>query len=58
MKATWAEATAAASSGNTTEAANKGRTVQSKAEELKTELGMNADASLASIAQPAAGTNQ
>ena len=41
MKATWAEATAAASSGNTVEATNKGRTVQAKVNELKSSLGMN-----------------
>src|SRR6185436_461650 len=41
MKATWAEATAAASAGHTTEATNKGRTVQAKANELKTTLGIN-----------------
>jgi hypothetical protein len=58
IKATWAEAAAAATAGNTTEAATKGRTVQAKAEELKTQLGMNADSAVASIAKPAAGTNQ
>jgi hypothetical protein len=41
LKATWAEATAAAQAGNTVEAADKGRTVQAKAEEIKTELGMS-----------------
>jgi predicted nucleic acid-binding Zn-ribbon protein len=41
MKTTWAEATAAASAGHTTEAADKGRTVLAKAEELKNSLGMN-----------------
>jgi hypothetical protein len=41
MKSTWAEATAAASAGHTTEAADKGRTVLAKAEELKNSLGMN-----------------
>jgi len=41
MKATWAEATAAANAGNSVEAADKGRAVQTKAEELKNELGMN-----------------
>ena len=40
MKTTWAEATAAASAGHTTEAADKGRTVLAKAEELKNTLGM------------------
>jgi hypothetical protein len=41
LKTTWAEATAAASSGNTLEATDKGRIVQAKAEELKNQLGMN-----------------
>jgi len=41
MKATWAEATAAADAGNTVEATDKGRIVQAKAEELKNQLGMN-----------------
>ena len=41
MKTTWAEAAAAASAGHTTEAADKGRTVLAKAEELKNSLGMN-----------------
>jgi hypothetical protein len=41
MKATWAEATAAASAGNPVEATDKGRVVQAKAEELKNTLGMN-----------------
>ena len=41
MKATWAEATAAASAGKTVEAATKGRTVQAKANELKDSLGIN-----------------
>lgn len=40
MKTTWAEATAAATAGNTQEAADKGRTVQAKGEELKNQLGM------------------
>src|SRR3954468_1608573 len=35
MKATWAEATAAASAGKTVDATAKGRTVQAKANELK-----------------------
>jgi hypothetical protein len=55
-KATWAEATAAASAGNAQEAAGKGRTVQAKTEQIKTQLGMNT--AMASIAAPAAGTNQ
>lgn len=41
MKATWTEATAAATAGHTQEAADKGRTVQAKAEEIKGELGMS-----------------
>ena len=41
VKTTWAEATAAASAGNTAEAAEKGRVVQAKVEELKNTLGMN-----------------
>jgi hypothetical protein len=41
MKATWAEATTAASAGNTAEATDKGRIVQAKANELKNTLGMN-----------------
>jgi hypothetical protein len=55
VKATWAEATAAASAGNALEAASKGHTVQAKADQLKNQLGMNT--AVASIAQPAAGTN-
>ncbi len=57
IKTTWAEAAAAATAGNTTEAATKGRTVQAKAEELKTQLGMETDSAVASIAKPAPGTN-
>ena len=41
LKTTWAEATVAASAGNTVEAADKGRIVQAKVEELKSALGMN-----------------
>jgi hypothetical protein len=40
-KTTWEEATAAASAGHTSEAAEKGRTVLAKVEELKNSLGMN-----------------
>ena len=40
MKATWAEATTAASAGNPVEATDKGRIVQAKANELKNTLGM------------------
>ena len=57
IKTTWAEAAAAATAGNTTEAATKGRTVQAKAEALKTQLGMDAESTVASIAKPAPGTN-
>ena len=53
MKATWAEATAAASAGNPAEATDKGRIVQAKAEELKNTLGMNEQ--LASTTPPSAG---
>lgn len=41
LKATWAEAQSAATAGRNTEAADKGRTVQTKAEQLKSQLGMN-----------------
>lgn len=40
MKSTWTEATAAFSSGNATEAADKARAVQGKVVEVKTQLGM------------------
>jgi hypothetical protein len=40
-KATWAEATAATQEGKTIEAADKGRIVQAKLDELKGTLGMN-----------------
>jgi len=40
MKSTWAEATAAHSAGNATEAADKGRSVQEKVAEVKDQLGM------------------
>jgi DNA repair ATPase RecN len=52
MKATWTEATAAAGAGDAQAAAEKGRTVQAKAEELKAQLGMNP--SLASATPPPA----
>jgi hypothetical protein len=42
MKATWAEATAAASAGDTFAATDKGRSVQSKGEKLKDQLGLSA----------------
>ena len=41
VKTTWAEATAAASAGHTSEATDKGRVVQAKVQELKNTLGMN-----------------
>ena len=41
MKATWTEATAAFSSGNATEAADKARSVQDKVDEVKDQLAMN-----------------
>ena len=41
VKATWTEATAAATAGDTVTAADKGRTVAAKVEEIKTELAMN-----------------
>lgn len=40
-KATWAEATAAATAGNPVEATDKARIVAAKMEELKSSLGMN-----------------
>ncbi len=42
IKATWAEATAAANAGNPLDATDKARIVQAKAEQLKDTLGMNA----------------
>src|SRR5262245_12617058 len=53
VKATWAEATAAAQAGNTVEATEKGRTVQAKVAELKNTLGMTEQ--LASAAAASAG---
>lgn len=41
IKTTWAEATAAATAGNSTEAADKGRTVQQKAKAVSEQLGMS-----------------
>lgn len=41
MKSSWAEATAAAAAGDTVAAADKGRAVAAKGEELKNKLGMN-----------------
>jgi predicted nucleic acid-binding Zn-ribbon protein len=58
MKATWTEATAAATAGNTTEAADKGRTVAAKAEELKAKLGVTtAVASAAPTMTPPTGAD-
>jgi PBP1b-binding outer membrane lipoprotein LpoB len=51
LKATWAEATAAASAGKTLEAADKARDAQAKGEELKNQLGMNP--ALAAVSPPA-----
>jgi hypothetical protein len=56
LKTTWAEATAAATAGNTQDAADKGRSVQTKAEALKAQLGMNP--AMASVAAPATGDMQ
>ena len=55
MKATWTEATTAANNGDLVAATEKGRTVQAKAQELKSSLGMNEQ--LASVATPPAGTS-
>jgi hypothetical protein len=41
MKAQWAEATAAFTAGNALEAADKGRQVKQKVDEMKTQLGLN-----------------
>jgi hypothetical protein len=41
MKATWAEATAAFSAGNPTEAADKARTVKAKGQEIQQQLAMS-----------------
>lgn len=53
IKATWAEASAAATAGNTIEAADKGRTVATKADEIKNELGMNPTLASATMTPPA-----
>jgi hypothetical protein len=55
MKATWTEATTAANNGDLVAAAEKGRTVQAKAQEIKSSLGMNEQ--LASVAPTPAGTS-
>jgi hypothetical protein len=52
MKSTWTEATTAATAGNTQEAADKGRTVQAKADEIKTELGMSPALAQATMTPP------
>src|SRR3954467_7601083 len=53
MKATWAEATPAAGAGKTVDATAKGRTVQAKANELKSTLGINEQLASSSTAAPA-----
>jgi uncharacterized protein (DUF2267 family) len=53
IKATWVEAETAATAGNTQEAADKGRTVQAKTEEIKTELGMSPALAQATMTPPA-----
>jgi predicted nucleic acid-binding Zn-ribbon protein len=55
MKATWTEATTAATQGDLVAATGKGRTVQAKAQEIKSALGMNEQ--LASVATPPPGTS-
>ena len=55
MKVTWTEATTAANNGDLVAATEKGRTVQAKAQELKSSLGMNEQ--LASVATPPTGTS-
>ena len=58
LKATWAEATAAATAGDTVAATDKGRTVAEKVQEIKTELGMApALASAAPTMTPPAGAD-
>lgn len=53
IKVTWTEATNAASEGDPAAAAEKGRTVAAKAEELKSALGMNEQLASAAPAAPA-----
>jgi len=55
MKVTWTEATTAANNGDLVAATEKGRTVQAKAQEIKSSLGMNEQ--LASVATTPAGTS-
>jgi hypothetical protein len=58
VKATWTEATAAATAGDTVTATDKGRTVAAKVEELKNELGMSpALASSSASMTPPAGAD-
>ena len=52
MKAAWAEATAAATAGDKVAAADKGRDVAAKGEELKNKLGMNPALASASLTPP------
>jgi hypothetical protein len=56
VKTTWDEANAAAEAGKPDEAAEKGRTVLAKLNEIKSTLGMNEQ--LASAAQPDAQTSK
>ena len=53
VKATWAAAEADASAGNLVEATEKGRTVQAKVEELKTQLGVTEAAPALAANKPA-----
>ena len=55
MKVTWTKATTAANNGDLVAATEKGRTVQAKAQEIKSSLGMNEQ--LASVATTPAGTS-
>jgi hypothetical protein len=60
MKSSWAEATAAAAAGDTVAAADKGRMVAAKGEELKNKLGMNptlASTSSSATMAPPSGTD-
>ena len=52
IKVTWTEATNAANAGDPAAAAEKGRTVAAKAEELKSSLGMNEQLASAAPAAP------
>ena len=55
VKASWDEANKAADAGKPEEAAEKGRMVQAKLNEIKTSLGLSEQ--LASAAQPGAQTS-